>query len=143
MSTKEDQIKESDRRWRKALSSLVEAGNESVSPPIPAVDMTRVDLGNIWAEYTFREDDMIIHFFVNDGVFWTRASRSAVVKSMVDGFKLSGKENRLEVTWEQEPYSWCIIIRKLAAVTEPPDWMIKEALDGVREAEDAIQIGGG
>lgn len=143
MQTKENQIREADKRWRKALSGLVESGDENVSPPIPVVDMAKIHLGKLWAEYTFRGDDMVIHLFVNDGVYWTRSSRGSVVRAMVEGFKLEGKEDRLEVTWEQEPYSWCVIIRKIAAVTEPPDWMVEGALSKVKEAGDAIQVGGG
>ena len=140
--SREDQIQESNVRWRKALGSLSEKG-DAVSPPVPVVQMDTANLGNIWVEHSYRNDDLIIHLFVHDGVFWTKDSRSVVARSIIAGFGLEGKEDKLQITWEQEVYSWCVIIRGIAAVTTPPKEMLDKAFSMItKEADEATQVGG-
>lgn len=139
---REDQINESNVRWRKALGSLSEKG-DAVSPPVPVVKMDTAHLGNIWAEHSYKNDDLIIHLFVQDGVFWTKDSRSVVARSIISGFGLEGKEGKLQITWEQEVYSWCVIIRGIAAVTNPPKELLDKAFSMIaKEADEATQVGG-
>ena len=140
MAFREEQIAESNRRWRKALSGMADRGEET-SPQIPIVQMNKIMLGHLWAEWTIRDNDLILHLFVNDGAYWKQESRSAIARSIVDEFRLEHKEERLHISWEQELYSWCVIVRGIAAVTNPPPDMIERAVVKVKDTGDAIQVG--
>jgi hypothetical protein len=139
MAFREDQIAESNERWRKALSGMAEKGDEVSQVPI--VQMNKIILPSMWAEWTVRGDDLILHLFVNDGTYWRQESRSIVVRSMISEFRLENKEERMQISWEPELYSWCVIIKGIAAVTNPPPSMIERAVVKVKETGDAIQIG--
>lgn len=139
MGFREDQITESNKRWRKALSGMAEKGDEVTQVPI--VQMNRIMLPNMWAEWTVRGNDLILHLFAGDDAYWKQESRSAIVRSVIDEFRLVNKEERLQISWEQELYSWCVIIKGIAAVTNPPPDMIERAVVKVKDTGDAIQVG--
>lgn len=139
MAFREDQIAESNKRWRKALGGMAEKGEEVSQVPI--VQMNKIMLPDMWAEWTIRGDDLILHLFVSDGTYWRQSSRSSIVRSMIEEFRLENREERLQISWEPELYSWCVIVRGIAAVTNPPPDMIERAVVRVKETGDAIQTG--
>jgi hypothetical protein len=127
---KEKMLQDISDRWRRALHSI--ANKEE------AVD--KVTLGEVLAEYTLKEEDLIYHFFVKKGRYWTLQSKDIITQAMIKGLRLENKVDKLMVEWIGELYSWCIIVKGIATVSNPPKDMIEAPLSIVKEAGDLISV---
>ncbi|MHA2333224.1 MAG: hypothetical protein ACXAEU_14480 [Candidatus Hodarchaeales archaeon] len=136
---KEKMLQDISDRWRRALHSIANKEEaDTVNDSHCIVD--KVTLGEVLAEYTLKEEDLIYHFFVKKGRYWTLQSKDIITQAMIKGLRLENKVDKLMVEWIGELYSWCIIVKGIATVSNPPKDMIEAPLSIVKEAGDLISV---
>lgn len=101
------------------------------APNVQAVDMKHVEFPAFTAEFVVKGEDLIVHFFRNDGNPWPNDFRGRMWNSFVETFKLQNFSDRVVIDWIQELYSWCVTIKKVAIISHPEDEVVLSALQRV------------
>lgn len=95
--------------------------------PVHVVEFEEVNINGHKIEYSTHDNKMVFHFWKDSGPF-PMSFRSRIWKSFMMHFNLHGKDELMQITFEEELHSWCVVIKNVAAIVPPSDQTIVQAL---------------
>jgi len=95
------------------------------------LEFAQIELGKYMAEYAFKDKDCIVHWFRSAGGLYPQSFRSRLVNAFN---AWPGGKTGVEITWEDEMQSFCVIVRGGGEMPPGPDdiqWVLQSVVHGL------------